>query len=258
MERVTFLHEETGTRIGCMLNPESLVMRRHAGVVPRQSAGGLVTGTELTDDQIMYMGGGVTELDLDLLFDVSLAGSSVASDDVRDLIGPLWEFAENQRHQNAYGVPPRLCFFWGKWNMPGIVVAVAERLEHFTSDGIPQRSWLRMKLRRISAIESEPTVSWRDLLGMQPRESVPAQIEGPGITPEIHEITGGSEALNGTDEAAAPLVDDERLDQIVYRYYGDASLWRLIAIFNRILDPLHIAAGQLIELPTLSQLDEAP
>ena len=50
MERVAFLLERTGERIACLLNPESLVLRRRAGLRSRQSAGGLVTGAELADD----------------------------------------------------------------------------------------------------------------------------------------------------------------------------------------------------------------
>ncbi len=78
MERVAFLIEDTGERIGCLLNPESLVVRRQAGVRARRSAGGLVTGADLADDQLLYSGGGNTELTMNLLFDVSLAGSSIA------------------------------------------------------------------------------------------------------------------------------------------------------------------------------------
>lgn len=57
MERVAFLIEDTGERLGCLLNPESLVMRRQAGIRPRQSVGGLVTGADLSDDQLLYCGG---------------------------------------------------------------------------------------------------------------------------------------------------------------------------------------------------------
>ena len=49
----------------------------------------------LSDDPLLYTGGGRTELDLDLLFDVSLAGSSVATRDVRDLTRAFWDLAEN-------------------------------------------------------------------------------------------------------------------------------------------------------------------
>ena len=43
---------------------------------------------------------------------------------------------------------PVVRLIWGKrWNLPGVVVAAAERLERFTVDGSPQRSWLRLLLR---------------------------------------------------------------------------------------------------------------
>jgi hypothetical protein len=54
MERVAFLIEDTGQRIGCLLNPESLVVRRTAGVQPRRSAGGALTGTSLPDDPLLF------------------------------------------------------------------------------------------------------------------------------------------------------------------------------------------------------------
>src|ERR1700694_1892821 len=97
MERVAFLLEETNERLGCLLNPESLVIRRVAGVLPRRSFGGQFTGMGLRDDPLLYTGGGRTELELNLLFDVSLAGSSMETSDVRDLTGPLWNLAENTR-----------------------------------------------------------------------------------------------------------------------------------------------------------------
>ena len=108
MERVAFLIEDTNARIGCLLNPESLVIRRQAGVRPRRSGGGLVTGADLADDQLLYSGGGSTELTMNLLFDVSLAGSSIAADDVRDLTGPFWRLAESSQAGGGYGNPPML------------------------------------------------------------------------------------------------------------------------------------------------------
>jgi hypothetical protein len=83
MERVTFLLEDTGARLVCMLNPETLTVRRQAGVQPRRSVHGVVTGKGLADNQLLYTGGGKTELDLELLFDIQLSGSSVMTEDVR-------------------------------------------------------------------------------------------------------------------------------------------------------------------------------
>src|SRR5688572_23948780 len=114
-----------------MLNPESLVMRRIAGVRPRRSAGGVVTGVGLADDPLLFTGGGTTELQLDLLFDVTLAGSTIPTEDVRQLTAPLWNLAENSTQGDPTARPPRVRFVWGKnWNIPGIVSSVAERLEY--------------------------------------------------------------------------------------------------------------------------------
>lgn len=157
MERIAFLLEETGERIDCLLNPESFVVRRVAGVQPRRSIGGPLTGAALTDDPLLYTGGGRTELTLDLLFDISLATGPTPLTDVRMLTQPLWNLAENRTDDNS-GKPTLVRFIWGKaWNVPAVVAAVAERYEYFTPEGIPQRSWLRLRLVRVSEPGAEET-----------------------------------------------------------------------------------------------------
>jgi nucleoid-associated protein YgaU len=47
-------------------------------------------------------------------------------------------------------------------------------------------------------------------------------------------------------------VQGERLDEIAARYYGDPSLWRLIADFNGVADPGHLAPGSILRIPPLS------
>lgn len=203
MERVAFLVEETNERLRCLLNPETLVLRRTAGVRPRQSAAGQVTGIGLADDPLLYTGGGRTELDLDLLFDVTLPGSSVTSEDVRDLTAPLWRLAENSQAAAGAGRPPLVRLIWGKsWNIPGIVVAVAERLEFFTAAGAPRRSWLRLRLLRVETPTSPAAAATN--LGLQAVNAV-------AVTPSalrVHERLGGSDLSNATVEIslAASLV----------------------------------------------------
>ncbi len=247
MERVGFIIEDTGERLGCLLNPESVVMRRRAGVEPLRTGGGLVAGTELSDDPVLLTGGGTTELTLDLIFDVSLAGSSVNTNDVRQLTGPLWALAENARQNDGYGRPPLARFVWGKaWNIPGIVSSVAERLAYFTAEGVPRRSWLRLRLIRVAEAASDsgggrltpPTVP--DPPPPEPSESLIEQAT-------THEITGGLPL----GENGAPI-SEERLDELAFRYYGDASLWRLLAWLNRVQDPLKMEAGGRIAIPTAS------
>ena len=124
MERVAFLIEDTGEHLGCLLNPETVVMSRTAGVEPRRSAGGKLTGTGLADDPLLFTGGGHTELRLDLLFDVDLAPASLRVQDVRQMTRPIWALAENSAEVERQRRPPSVRFVWGRaWNVPGIVTA---------------------------------------------------------------------------------------------------------------------------------------
>ncbi len=237
MERVAFLIDDTNERIGCLLNPESLVIRRKAGVRARRSAGGLVTGADLADDQLLYCGGGNTELTMTLLFDVSLAGSSITTEDVRDLTGPFWRLAENSQAGGSYGNPPICRFVWGKsWHMPGLVTAVAEKLEYFTQEGLPRRSLMRLLFRRVlEPVGPRPA-------GGGPQRPATGQIPGfpgAGERMESHELLGG-----------------ERPDQIAYSNYHDPALSRALMSYNNIDDPLHIPAGTILDLPLLSELED--
>jgi hypothetical protein len=264
MERVAFLIEDTGVRIGCLLNPEGLVTRRTAGVRARRSIATSLTGVRLADDPLIFTGGGRTELELDLVFDVALGGSTITTSDVRDLTAPLWQLAENTDTSEGYGKPSLVRFVWGKaWNIPGIIEAVAERLEYFTPEGAPQRSWLRMRLVRVG--EPTPTTPLESELPPAPTitpEELPPIPEG---TLETHELLAGG-GDDGTTAAEGPALGiapgprpsagsaafGERLDELAARYYGDPSLWRLLAAFNDVDDPLRMAPGQLLRVPPAS------
>jgi hypothetical protein len=249
MERVAFLVERTGERIACLLNPESLVLRRLAGVRVRQSVGGLVTGAELEDDPLFFSGGGSTDVTLNLLFDVNIGGSNIAAIDVRELTGPLWRLAENARNSAGGNRPPAVRLIWGKsFNIRGVVAAIAERLEYFTADGVPQRSWLRMRLLRAVEGEAEADVGKLDppLVPEDSTEPPPELPNGPLL---VHAV-----ASDNAEEPPEPGLG-ERLDQLAFRYYGDPSQWRALAWLNEIADPLAMAAGQVLQVASRTDLE---
>jgi len=244
MERVAFLIEETGERLGCLLNPESLVVRRAAGLKPRRSLGGHVTGAGLADDPLLYTGGGSTELRLDLLFDVYVAGSSIQTEDVRELTAPLWRLAENAAGE-GYGRPPLARFIWGKtWNVPGVIAAAAERLENFTPEGAPTRSWLRLRLLRVGEAEAQAPAppARRSAITAPPPESVPED------QVQFHPVMGSGASPDGG-------LKGERLDQIALRVYGDAGLWTVLAAFNGLDDPFHLPPGLVLRIPSRAVLE---
>jgi hypothetical protein len=250
VERVAFLIEATGERIGCMLNPESLLVQRSAGVRPRRSGAGSLAGAGLSDEPLLYTGGGRTSLTLDLLFDVSLPGSSVAASDVRSLTGPLWNLAENAGPEGGFGRPPVARFVWGKtWNVPGVVSEIAERLEAFAPDGAPRRSWVRLRFLRTPeprVPEPPEPVPGDDVPGALPEE-VPAGPEVPDEELRVHEVAGGT-APDAEDLGGQGLGD--RLDLLAARYLGSAALWRLLAQLNGVDDPSRLHPGQVLRVPS--------
>lgn len=254
MHKVAFLVERTDERIDCLLNPESLLRRRTAGLRQRADATGVVTGHGLSDDPLVATGGGVTDYDLDLLFDSTVvaelqpalarapnplqpdapqpdAAATPPEIDIRDRTQPLWTLAENATGAAGYGAPPRVRLIWGQaWNIRGVVVAVSERLERFTPAGIPQRAWMRLRLRRVA----------EDLPG-DPLTTEGIDQHAPGLLP-LHELPIAPDGL--------PLL---RFDQIAADRLGDPALWPRIAEASGVADPLSLPPGTVLALPAATQ-----
>lgn len=241
MERVALLLEETGEQIRCLLNPDSLVMRRLAGVRARRSLYAPSPHGAHSDDPLLSTGGGTTELTLDLLFDTSLAGSSIQSGNVRDLTLPLSRLTENTSTSPGATGPPVVRLIWGKtWNIPGVVVAVSERFEYFDPSGAPQRSWLRMKMVRVSERAPEPGELPQGLPPSVTADSIP---EAADETEGVHEVVGGSPSLTGLPAATLPM--------IASLHFSSSAFWRVIAWGNRIADPLRLTPGTLLRIPSI-------
>lgn len=239
MERIVFLVEGTSQRIGCLLNPSSFTVQRNAGLRPLHSLGGAAASAPFRDDPLLFTGGGRTEISLDLLFDVSVPGSSVQSEDVRDLTRPLVELTENLQPPRAgYASLPRVRVLWGKaLNVAAVVSAVSERFEHFTRVGVPRRSWLRMNLIRVHDDESALPAPSEDLLtGATPSAPLPAVEPAP----QSHAVIGGA---RGEDDTSL-----DRIDSLAERIFGDVRHWRLLAERADLDDPLRIPSGTLIQL----------
>ncbi|GHF45116.1 hypothetical protein HNQ07_002219 [Deinococcus metalli] len=239
MERVGFLIEATNERISCLLNPEHFTVTRHAGVGPVRSVGGLLGARALGDDPLLALGGGVTELDLRLLFDTSVQEPPQRAADVRDLTRPLWQLAEGLGAPGRGPALARVRFLWGKsWNVLGVVLAVSERFEQFAASGAPQRSWLHLRLRRVPEQVADDTMSgpatppdWGD------GPTLPAAGGAPAVPADVYAVQGDG------------LQSGSRLDTLAAQVYGDPAAWRAIAAVNDLASPFELVAGQLLQLP---------
>lgn len=236
MERAAFLIEATGERIACLLNPESLVISRVAGVRPRGSLVGVVANGHGQETPLIWTGGGTTELTMDLLFDTSLVRPEPAPDNVRELTGPLWRMAENRINPRGFGQVPLVRFVWGKaWNVLGVVAAVAERLEHFTRSGSPRRSWLRLRLLRVD----EPRPEVVDNRGKEPAPWVDWPTNPPDmLEAQPYDITG--DGAGGT----------EPLFLVADRVLGTPDAEHALAELNDIEDLLRVEPGTVLRIPS--------
>jgi hypothetical protein len=241
LERAVFVIEPSGERVSCMLNPNQLVFRRSTGFVARRSLAGAFSAVHATDDELLFTGGAVTELLVDLVFDVTLPGSSNTTQDVSELTRPLWTLAEAATFDTGYRQPSFARFIWGKaWNFLAVVAEAAQRFEHFATDGTPRRCWLRLRLVRVPEIETA------DGAGVVP-------VDGDGAVPELPDDgTGAAAAPEPADPTAAPASDDpptQRLDVVAFQNGLDPADWRDIALANDVVDPLNVPWGQALHLP---------
>ena len=232
-----------------MLNPETVVMRRVAGVRPRRLAGVPIAGAQMADDPVLFTGGGFSELKLDLLFDVGLAGSTVTATDVRTLTAPFWQLSENTSSGGAgFNRPQLVTFFWAKSvRVTGLVASVAERLEQFNSNGEPRRSWLRMRMIRAEKMsQSDSAASGADSAPPELPDNLDTAL--PMVDPS------SDENLPAHQMIGSPVEGGERLDVVAQQEYGSPSAWQWLAAFNHVIDPLRIPTGTLLKTPALSVL----
>jgi Contractile injection system tube protein len=234
MERVAFLVDETGERVDCLLNPETVEVTRLAGVRGRSAGAGQLVGTGLADDPLLFTGGGRTELVLDLLFDVDLVEEPTRPEDVRLLTRRLWLLAENSAEEHGSLRPPLVRLVWGKtWNVPGVIVAIAERYDAFALGGSPHRSWLRLKLVRVAESADEAQAGFEEDL---------AAASTPKAAP------GGAVLATG-DGDAQPGYSGVRFDLLAADALGSPLRWRLLAEHNRLANPLDVAPGTALAVP---------
>jgi hypothetical protein len=237
MERVAFLVDSSGLRVDCLLNPETVQVTRLAGVRPRGVADARLTGAGQADDPLVFTGGGRTELVLDLLFDTDLVEGPTRPQDVRALTRPLWMLAENSATEHGWLRPPLVRLVWGKtWNVPGVIVAIAERFDAFGLTGSPRRSWLRLKLVRVAESADEAQEGFADEL---------AAASTPTAAP-------GSAVVATGDGSATPGHSGVRFDLLAHDALGSPLRWRLLAEHNRITDPLAVPAGTTLAVPPLT------
>ncbi|MGA8248451.1 MAG: peptidase M23 [Nocardioides sp.] len=117
--------------------------------------------------------------------------------------------------------PPLVVLHWGAIaSFPAFVTSVSAKYTLFTSTGLPIRALCSV------ALEEMPNEPWR---------------QNP---------TSGSDSVR----RAHTLVEGDSLASIAYAEYGDPALWRSVARFNGVDDPMRCAPGTRLLLPAPEEL----
>jgi nucleoid-associated protein YgaU len=119
--------------------------------------------------------------------------------------------------------PPILAFQWGAnkvlADFRGYLKSVSAKYTLFRPDGVPLRATASISL-----------------------EEVPQEPAGTNPT---------SGSLNS--RRSHVMADGDSLHSVAYREYGDPGLWRALASFNGLDDPMRVGAGTRILIPSPSE-----
>jgi nucleoid-associated protein YgaU len=216
--------QEIGDKIEVQFNPTEYTLTKGA-----QFAEIAIPGIDAPIQQ--FINGQAERLTLELFFDSTEEGTGAKAKSVTDKTNQFYRLVKMSGQEHA---PPRLRFYWGDSEFPGLVSAssatattkraafdcvcesVQQRFTFFNPDGKPLRARLTVTLREYRTLEKQ-----LEELNLQSADHT-----------KLHVVQQG-----------------ETLPLIAYKSYGDVNEWRRIAAFNRILNPRNVAPGTVLELP---------
>ncbi|MBW4508247.1 MAG: LysM peptidoglycan-binding domain-containing protein [Scytonematopsis contorta HA4267-MV1] len=114
--------------------------------------------------------------------------------------------------------PPMCKLIWGAGDiilMQGVLMSINETLTHFLENGTPVRAILKCKFKNCESNELK------------------------------------QKKQNPIDDPIRIVKRGETLSSIAAQEYNDPSLWRIIAVANRLTDPRGIKPGQSLTVPPL-------
>lgn len=202
-------------RLEFMYNPAELTTAKSANWNRPQQKGAGSAGKP------QFTGAGPQTVQMEIWFDAW----DVANADVTGSIKTLFEWTKPTATsiKKKLPRPPVLGFEWGTnlilRDIKFFLKTVNAKYVLFKPDGTPVRASATITLEEV-----------------------------PEDPPKQNPSSGSRESRSSHLVGAG-----DSLHSVAYREYGDASLWRGIAAFNEIDDPLRVAAGTRLLLPTADE-----
>jgi hypothetical protein len=168
-----------------------------------------------------FSGAEPSKISLELFFDETgkLDGSVVKN--VEKLLGCCVPTEETRGKKR--GLPPLVMFQWGPIvGFPAFITSVTAKYTLFDSTGAPLRATCTVALEELAG----------DLKGQNPTS-------GALAARRSHTVIAG-----------------DSLASLAYREYGDPELWRALAAYNHIDDPMRVRTATEVLLPSPEELLE--
>lgn len=215
-----FLEIETGGRIDCLFNPAELSMSKS-----NQWEADHVPGRSAPD--LFFTGGQSGSLSLNLTLDTTATGDPVTlhTNKLLQLMTVDESLPEHDPDRNK-GRPPWVRFHWGDFHSwKAVVDQLNLTFTYFSAEGMPMRAKASVSLKQY-----DDDAKW----GPQNPTS------GTPVPHRVHQFRLG-----------------DTLHNLAARYYGDPTLWRVIAVRNKVVDPLAVEPGTVLAIPK-PQLGDPP
>jgi hypothetical protein len=218
LEKAIVTNTVTADRIPVMFNPEEYTLSREINYAQTAVPG-------LSAPVLQFVNGNSQTLEMELFLDTyeeHKVGDRVinaARDDVRVLARRMTDLMNIEPSTHA---PPILLFTWASLSFTCVLTRASQRFTMFLPDGTPVRARLQVTFNEFRSLESE----------------------AKEVKRETADFTRRHVAAQG-----------DTLWSLAAAAYGDARLWRVIAIANAIERPRVLEVGARLVLPSLPYRD---
>lgn len=218
LEKATITNSVTGERIPVQFNPEEYTVQRDVNYAQSAIPG---LGAPL----LQFVAGNLQTLEMELFLDTYEAhqeGSAVlneAGSDVRELTRKVTDLMSIDGTTHA---PPVLLFVWGSLSFTCVLARASQKFTMFLGDGTPVRATVQVTFNEFKNVDLEA-------------REVKRETADYSKTWEVHE--------------------GETLAAIAHAEYGNARLWRPIALRNGIDRPRVLTVGERLIVPRLPYRD---
>jgi nucleoid-associated protein YgaU len=167
-----------------------------------------------TASPAQFTGADPSKLTVEMFFDETDQRDGSVAASVEKLLSCCNPTEETRGQKKAS--PPLVVFMWGQIvGFPSYIQSVSAKYTLFTSDGAPLRATCNVSLEELSG----------ELTRQNPTSGA--------LSVRRHHV----------------VVAGDSLASLAYREYGDPGLWRALADFNGIDDPMRLPAGTELLLP---------